>query len=85
VSAPPKTIIIGLDGGTFTVLKPLMDKGLLPTLKKIADNGVWGELESTIPPLTGPAWASFQTGVNPGRHGLYDFVVMDPQSDILSG
>ena len=80
MSAPPKTIIIGLDGGTFTVLKPLMDKGLLPTLKKIADNGVWGELESTIPPLTGPAWASFQTGVNPGRHGLYDFVVMDSRT-----
>ena len=77
MAAIPKTIIIGLDGGTFTILKPLMDQGLLPTLKQIADQGVSGELESTIPPLTGPAWSSFQTGLNPGRHGLYDFVIMD--------
>ena len=80
MSATPKTIIIGLDGGTFTLLKPLMDQGHMPTLKELADNGVCGELASTIPPLTGPAWSSFQTGLNPGRHGLYDFVVRDDRT-----
>ena len=80
MSAAPKTIIIGLDGGTFTVLKPFMDTGHMPRLKQIADSGIRGELETTVPPLTGPAWASFQTGLNPGRHGLYDFLVMDART-----
>lgn len=31
-------------------------------------------MTSTIPPLTAPAWTSFMTGVNPGKHGLYHFI-----------
>ena len=52
MAAIPKTIIIGLDGGTFTILKPLMDQGLLPTLKQIADQGVSGEFARFCPDFT---------------------------------
>jgi len=45
----------------------------MPTLERLISLGTSGELRSTIPPLTGPAWVSFATGVNPGRHGCYDF------------
>jgi len=38
------------------------------------DNGQSGDLQSVVPPLTGPAWISFMTGVNPGKHGVYDFM-----------
>jgi len=69
-----KVFIIGLDGGTWTVFKPLMEEGLMPNLAKLVKNGVSGILKSTIPPVTAPAWTSFQTGVNPGKHGLYDFI-----------
>ena len=68
-----KVIVIGLDGATFDLLTPWMDEGRLPNLKKIRENGVSGELESVIPPITGPAWSSFMTGKNPGKHGVYYF------------
>jgi predicted AlkP superfamily phosphohydrolase/phosphomutase len=35
--------------------------------------GVWGPLASTVPPVTAPAWTSFLTGMNPGKHGLLDW------------
>jgi predicted AlkP superfamily phosphohydrolase/phosphomutase len=36
--------------------------------------GAYGSLRSTIPPMTAPAWTSFMTGKNPGKHGLYDWI-----------
>jgi predicted AlkP superfamily phosphohydrolase/phosphomutase len=68
-----KILIIGLDGGTWRILTPMIERGLMPTLKKLTENGTYGILESTIPPVTAPAWSTFHTGVNPGKHGIYDF------------
>lgn len=70
-----KILVIGLDGATFNILNPLMEKGLMPNLKKIKEKGSWGELESTIPPITGPSWTSFATGKNPGKTGVFDFMI----------
>jgi len=68
-----RVMVIGLDGATFDLIKPWADAGELPTFKKLMENGVWGELESTVPFATIPAWPSFATGCNPGKHGFYDF------------
>jgi len=69
-----RTFIIGLDGGTFDILEPWVREGKLPGFAEIMDNGVYGELESVMPPVTAPAWASFMTGMNPGKHGVYEFL-----------
>ena len=69
-----KSLIIGLDGATWNVIKPLAEEGKLPTFKKLMEEGVWGNLESTVPPVTGPAWVSFATGRNPGKTGVFDFL-----------
>jgi len=68
-----RILVIGLDGATWTVLKPLMEKGYMPYLSKLRKEGASGILRSTIPPITTVAWASFQTGVMPGKHGVYGF------------
>lgn len=68
-----KIFIIGIDGGTWDVLDPLIEEGLMPNLEKLVKEGVCGVLESTRPPETAPAWTTFQTGVNPGKHGIYEF------------
>ena len=39
------------------------------------ENGVYGNLEFTIPPFTIPVWVSFVTGKNPRKRGCYDFVM----------
>jgi predicted AlkP superfamily phosphohydrolase/phosphomutase len=73
IETSEKVIVVGLDGATFDLLLPWIEEGILPAMAKIMKEGVWGTLESTIPPLTPPAWASFITGTNPGKHGIYDF------------
>lgn len=70
---PNKIVIIGLDGATWDVIHPLISKGKLPTFKHLIENGSYGNLNSTIPPLSAPAWTSAFTGVNPGKHNIFDF------------
>ena len=69
-----KVLIIGLDGATWDVLLPWIEEGVLPHLRKLWERGVWGKLASTLPPLTAPAWTTFMTGKNPGKHGVFHFV-----------
>ena len=70
----PKYIIIGIDGGTFDVINQLIEKGELPNISALMQDGVYGNLQSVFPPITPTAWASFLTGVNPGKHGVFDFL-----------
>jgi predicted AlkP superfamily phosphohydrolase/phosphomutase len=72
-----RILAIGLDGGTWAVLQPFIKKGKMPVLGALIESGSWGELHSTIPPLTAPAWASFITGKNPGKHGVFQFGPVD--------
>jgi predicted AlkP superfamily phosphohydrolase/phosphomutase len=69
-----KTVVIGLDGATFDLMGPWIEEGKLPHIKELMDKGCSGVLESTIPPLSPVAWTSFMTGMNPGKHGIFDFV-----------
>ena len=68
------TLLIGLDGATFSLLDHLMEDGVMPFLKEFVAGGVRAELLSTANPLTPPAWISMVTGRNPGSHGVFDFI-----------
>lgn len=71
---PQRIVVIGLDGATFDLIRPWAEQGLLPNFQRIMNEGAWGPLRTVVPPLTGPAWISFMTGKNPGKHSIYDFV-----------
>lgn len=58
-------LIIGLDGATFAVLQPWLADGTLPTLARLSATGTTGELLSTLPPVTAPAWVKFYDGQKP--------------------
>lgn len=73
MSTEKELLIFGLDGATYDLLDTWFNKGKLPYLEKVVNNGVRSDMKSTIPPLTGPAWTTFQTGVNPGKHGVFDW------------
>ncbi|HZU02953.1 MAG TPA: alkaline phosphatase family protein, partial [Ktedonobacteraceae bacterium] len=68
-----RVFLFGVDGLTFRILCPLIERGLLPNFQKLQELGVQGILRSTVPPLTPPAWMSIATGMSPARHGIYDF------------
>lgn len=72
MNSAEKFLLIGWDGATFDIIEPLVKQGRLPNVASLMENGVWGRLESTIPFLTPVAWTSISTGVNPGKHGIYD-------------
>jgi predicted AlkP superfamily phosphohydrolase/phosphomutase len=76
-----RVLVIGIDGATFNVLNPLISTGGLPNISRLIETGVHGNLESTIPPLTAPAWSSFMTGKNPGKHGVLNFFSSSTQED----
>ncbi len=67
-----KVIIFGLDAAPPELV---FDKWLddLPNIKRLVSNGISGKLESTIPAITCPAWASMVTSTNPGKLGIYGF------------
>ncbi|MEW5801875.1 MAG: alkaline phosphatase family protein [bacterium] len=69
-----RTVLIGLDGASFTVLDHLMEEGTMPFLKRFLSLGCRGELTSVVPPLTPPAWISLVTGCAPGAHGVFNFL-----------
>jgi predicted AlkP superfamily phosphohydrolase/phosphomutase len=73
-----RLLVIGLDGATFDLVAPWAAAGELPALARLMAAGSWGALRSTLPPATFPAWTSLVTGVNPGRHGVLDFVERVP-------
>lgn len=77
---PGKIVVIGLDGATFDLIKPWAEEGHLPVLQSILKAGAHGTLRSTVPPMTAPAWTSFATGCNPGKHRLYDWIAREPDS-----
>jgi predicted AlkP superfamily phosphohydrolase/phosphomutase len=82
--SPHKVLVVGLDGATFDLIKPWVEAGYLPTLRRLMAEGAHGSLRSTVPPMTGPAWTSFATGVNPGKHRLYDWIARDAGSYTFS-
>lgn len=75
VQLAARTLIIGLDGGTWDLIRPFQEAGYLPNLSRLMRRGAYGPLRSTLPPMTFPAWSSFMTGTNPGKHGIFDFTV----------
>ena len=69
--------VVGLDSATFDVIDPMIEAGELPNLAEIFGSGSRGVLRSTTHPLTTQAWTTMLTGVNAGRHGMWDFCERD--------
>lgn len=72
-----KTLVIGLDAATYTVLGDLLEDGRLPTLSRLIEGGASGTLQSTIPPATYPAWKCYSTGQHPTKLEFHSFLDFD--------
>lgn len=73
-----RVLVIGLDGATFRVLRPMAEAGELPVLSRLMAAGAHGVLRSTIQPSSEQAWPAFFTGVQNGKHGIFGFVQRIP-------
>lgn len=72
-----RVIVLGWDGATWSLLDRLISDGKLPHLAALCARSVHSTMVSAHPPVTAPAWVSMATGVNPGRHGCFDFNTSD--------
>jgi predicted AlkP superfamily phosphohydrolase/phosphomutase len=75
-----KVLLLGLDGATFDLIHPWVRAGQLPHFARLMRQGLTGKLRSTVPAMSPPAWNSFMTGKNPGKHGIFDFTERQEQS-----
>jgi len=69
----PRLVILALDGADYEYLRRWTDSGELPTFARMAHEGAFGPLRSSLPPVTAIAWPSMFTGTNPGKHGMFNF------------
>jgi len=73
-----RLVVIGLDGATFELIRPMVERGRLPCIAELLSRGWSAPLLSTVPPITPPAWSSFATGAPPEEHGVFGFNYPDP-------
>src|ERR1700759_5402855 len=76
-----RVLILALDSMCWDVLLPFVDDGTMPALASFLKRAHYGNLESSIPPHTAAAWSTFLTGVEPGCHGVLDFVKYSPKEN----
>jgi len=72
-----RVIVVGFDGMDPKLAHRFIDEGLLPNFAKLRDQGTFRPLRTTFPAISPVAWSTFQTGVNPGKHNIYDFLARD--------
>jgi predicted AlkP superfamily phosphohydrolase/phosphomutase len=72
-----RVVILGLDGLDHGLTEKMLAEGQLPNLAALRNQGCFKPLASTLPPISPVAWSSFQTGVNPGKHNIFDFLTPD--------
>ena len=75
-----RLVVLGLDGIPHSHLTRLMDDGVLPHFRKLAQGGFLRRIESVFPTVSSCAWTSFMTGLDPGGHNIYGFVDRKPES-----
>jgi predicted AlkP superfamily phosphohydrolase/phosphomutase len=75
-----RVVMVGLDGLEPTLAERYLAEGWLPNLAKLKEQGMYMRLGTSCPPLSPVAWSCFSTGVNPGKHNIYDFLNRNPLS-----
>jgi predicted AlkP superfamily phosphohydrolase/phosphomutase len=77
-SLAKRVIVLGFDGMDPGLVTKLMREGRMPNFQKLADQGVFRPLDTSLPSMSPVAWSTFATGVDASGHGIYDFLTRDP-------
>jgi hypothetical protein len=72
-----RVVVLGLDGLDYTLTERMLAGGKLPHMEALRQQGCFMPLATTLPSISPVAWSSFQTGTNPGKHNIYDFLTPD--------
>jgi predicted AlkP superfamily phosphohydrolase/phosphomutase len=75
-----RVVLIGLDGTPYSLVRRFIEDGTMPHMAELVRRGTLLQMDTSIPDISSVAWTSFMTGANPGRHGVYGFVDLQPNS-----
>lgn len=75
-----RVVVLGLDGMDPGLTQQFLDDGRLPNFRFLRDSGTFKKLLTTIPSISPVAWSTFSTGVNPGKHRIFDFYTRNPRN-----
>lgn len=78
-----KFLLIGWDAAEWKVMEPLMEQGMMPTLKKFLSEAVSGKIATLDPPFSPMLWTSIATGKRAYDHGILGFIEPTPNGDAL--
>ena len=75
-----RVVVLGSDGMDPAIFERLLKEGRMPNMQALAERGGYARLGTTTPAESPVAWSSFATGMNPGKHGIFDFLKRDPSN-----
>jgi predicted AlkP superfamily phosphohydrolase/phosphomutase len=76
----PRVVILGIDGMDPDLLTKFVAEGHMPNFERLMKEGTFSKLGTSIPPQSPVAWSNFSTGMDPGGHGIFDFIHRDPKT-----
>jgi len=71
--ASRKVLLVGWDSADWKVIRPLMDAGKMPKVRRLVENGASGQIATLHPPISPMLWTSIATGKRPFKHGIHGF------------
>jgi predicted AlkP superfamily phosphohydrolase/phosphomutase len=78
VTTGKRVVVLGIDGLDYHLVRDLIGQGRLPHLATLGEAGRFTPLATTTPPQSPVAWSTFITGLDPGEHGIFDFIHRQP-------
>ncbi len=75
-----RVVVLGVDGLDYQLVRDLMARGRMPHFEQLAKSGHFSALATSTPPQSPVAWSTFITGLDPGQHGVFDFIHRDPKT-----
>lgn len=77
---PPRAVVLAIDGTPYSLLRQLMEEGVMPTYQRLTGDGTFTRMYSTQPTVSSVAWTSFMCGKDPGGTNIFGFTDLFPNS-----
>lgn len=75
-----KFMVIGIDGVPYELLRDFAQRGIMPNVKRLIERFGLKKTRVPLPEVSSVSWTSFMTGMNPGEHGIYGFMELNPDN-----
>ena len=76
----PRAVVLAIDGTPYSLLRRLMEEGVMPNYQRLTGNGSFSRMYSTQPTVSSVAWTAFMCGKDPGGTNIFGFTDLHPNT-----